>query len=244
MTASSMRDHLLAMAKGKTYFGHQSVGANVVEGLGELARRERVELPVTLAPSPAAFTLPGLVHELIGENERPVSKIEAFERAMDDRVAGWASLAFFKFCYVDFTATTDVDVLFDRYADAMSRLRGRHTATKLAHVTVPLTVTQQGVKATMKALLGRPRWGEAENAVRHRFNERLRRAYAGKEPVFDLARFEATHADGSPESFLHEGRAIPRLVAVYSDDGQHLNATGRTFVAGKHASFVGETLGG
>ena len=53
---ASTRDHLLTMAKGKTYFGHQSVGANVLEGLVDLARRERVELSVTVRSGPEAFS--------------------------------------------------------------------------------------------------------------------------------------------------------------------------------------------
>jgi len=232
------------MAKGKTYFGHQSVGANVLEGLVDLARRERVELSVTVRSGPEAFSQPGLLHEPIGENEKPLSKIEAFERAMDGGIGGRADLAFFKFCYVDFASTTDVDKVFARYEETMARLRTRHPKARLAHVTVPLTVTQRGIKGSMKALFGRPRWGESENHVRHRYNERLRQTYAGKEPLFDLARLEATRADGSPESFLHEGRSIPRLVSTYSDDGQHLNANGRSYLAAKLASFVAETLSG
>jgi hypothetical protein len=242
MLASS-RDHLLAMAKKKTYFGHQSVGAGLVEGLVELARRERVELLV--APSsPEALASPGLVHEAIGQNEQPFSKIEAFERAIDGGVGARADLAFFKFCYVDFVVPARSDTTFERYHETMSRLRTRHPTVKFAHVTVPLTVTQQGVKGAVKGLLGRPRWGENENAARHRYNERLRETYAEKEPLFDLARFEATRPDGTLESFSHEGRDIPRLVGAYSDDGQHLNAHGRLYVAAKLACFVAETLGG
>jgi hypothetical protein len=240
----STRDHLLAMAKGRTYFGHQSVGENLLQGLAELAQHEQVPLPVTSATGATAFSTPGVVHERLGENEKPFTKIEAFERAIEGGVGGRAVVAFFKLCYVDFTAATDVDSIFERYRETIARLKPRHPTTKFGHVTSPLTVTQQGIKAAIKALLGRPRWGEAENAVRHRYNERLRQTYAGKEPFFDLARLEAMRPDGSLESFSYEGRSIPRLVGVYSDDGQHLNAMGRSYVAAKLASFVAETLGG
>ena len=240
---ASTRDHLLELAKARIYFGHQSVGANAVAGLADLARRERVELMVG-QPGSASSEGPRFMHELLGQNERPLSKIEAFERAIDGGRGGAVDLAFFKFCYVDFHAKSSVDAIFERYEQAMARLAERHPKTRFAHVTVPLTVTQQGMKGTVKALLGRPRWGESENAVRHRYNERLRRAYAGGHLLFDLARFEATHPDGSLASFSYEGRDIPRLVASYSDDGQHLNEVGRLHVAAKLASFVAETLGG
>jgi hypothetical protein len=238
------RDHLLATAKGRTYFGHQSVGENLVEGLLELARNEQVTVPVTSATGPETFASPGLVHERLGENEKPLTKIEAFERAVEQGVGGRADLAFFKLCYIDFNGATDVDVIFERYRETLSRLQKRHPKTKFGHVTTPLTVTQQGIKARIKALLGRPRWGEAENALRHRYNERLRQAYASQQPFFDLARLQATRPDGSLESFPYEGRTIPRLVGIYSDDGQHLNAVGRSYLAAKLASFVAETLGG
>ena len=232
------------MAKGRTYFGHQSVGENLLQGLAELAQHEQVALPVTSATGATAFSTPGVVHERLGENEKPFTKIEAFERAIEGGVGGRADVAFFKFCYVDFTATTDVDSIFERYRETIARLKTRHPTTKFGHVTSPLTVTQQGIKARIKALLGRPLWGEGENAARHRYNERLRQTYAGKEPFFDLAQLEAMRPDGSPESFSYEGRSIPRLVGAYSDDGQHLNAIGRSYVAAKLASFVAETLGG
>jgi hypothetical protein len=241
---ASTRDHLLAMAKGRTYFGHQSVGANIVQGLVELSRRERAELMVSPRSGQDVFALPGLVEETLGENEKPLTKIQAFERAMDGGIGGRADLAFFKFCYVDIPSSRGVEALFERYQDTMSRIGARYPNTKLAHVTVPLTATQVGVKGAVKALLGRPRWGEAENAARHAYNERLRRKCAGKEPLFDLASFEATREDGSSESFLFEGRAIPRLVGAYTDDGQHLNAVGRVQVAAKLAAFVAETLSG
>ena len=238
---ASMRDQLLAVAKARVYFGHQSVGANILAGLADLARRERVELVVGPRRS-ASSAGPGILDDLLGENERPLSKIEAFEQAVDGGVGGTVDLAFFKFCYVDFHAKSGVDAIFDRYEQAMARLAERHPKTKFAHVTVPLTVTQQGVKGTVKALLGRPRWGESENEVRHRYNERLRRAHAHPGSLFDLARFEATYADGSLASFSYDGRDIPRLVAAYSDDGQHLNEAGRLHIAAKLASFIAEAL--
>jgi hypothetical protein len=241
---SFTRDHLLATAKGRTYFGHQSVGENLVEGLVELARNEQVTLPVTSTIGPEPFASPGFVHERLGENEKPLTKIEAFERAIERGVGDGADLAFFKLCYVDFSGATDVDVIFERYRETLSRLQIRYPKTKFGHVTTPLTVTQQGIKARTKKLLGRPCWGEAENAVRHRYNDRLRQTYASQQPFFDLARLQATRPDGSLEAFPYEGHTIPRLVGMYSHDGQHLNAVGRSYLAAKLASFVAETLGG
>jgi hypothetical protein len=240
----STREHLLALAKKRIYFGHQSVGANVLEGLSDLARQDRVELGVTLYTGPATLSQPGFLHAIIGQNESPMSKIDAFERAVDDGIGGHVDVALFKFCYVDFTGKTDVDAVFERYRDVMSGLEARHPGTKFAYITVPLTVTQQGMKGALKSLLGRSRWGEAENEARHRFSERLRREYGGKKPLFDLAELQATRADGSRELFLYEGREVPRLASEYSDDGQHLDANGRHYIARRFASFLAETVRG
>jgi hypothetical protein len=71
--------------------------------------------------------------------------------------------------------------------------------------------------------LGRVPAGLAENSKREEYSELLRRAYAGKEPVFDLARLESTAPDGSVASDRDGARQVPALAAVYTEDGGHLN---------------------
>jgi hypothetical protein len=208
------------VAKRRIFFGHQSVGGNVLDGLRDLGLTA-----ITEARSPEAFTQPGVVHTLIGRNEDPAGKLVDFEKALDD-VGGRPELALFKFCYIDFTPSTDVERLFKDYVAAHERLRTKHPTVTFVHVTVPLTTVQTGAKAWLKHLVGRAVWGEQENATRHRFNELLRAKYAGQ-PLYDLAAVEATRPDGTPQRFEHGGAQVPSLVPEYSDDGQHLNAEGR-----------------
>lgn len=226
-----LAEQLRRIAAKRIYFGHHSVGTNILDGLQDLAADEKVPLRITEADSLAKFDAPAIVHAFVGENTRPLSKLEAFQDAMD---AGWgepADIALFKFCYVDFDASTDVRAVFDRYVVVHAQVQARHPEVSWVHVTVPLTVTQGGLKAWVKKLMGREVWGERENQKRHEFNELLRKRFSGKEPIFDLARAEATLDDGSEHGFELNGRKWPSLVPAYTDDGEHLNAQGRRHVA-------------
>jgi lysophospholipase L1-like esterase len=49
----------------------------------------------------------------------------------------------------------------------------------------------------------------------------------GSEPLFDLARIEATRPDGGTETL----NGVRALVSSYSSDGGHLNAAGADVVA-------------
>ena len=203
----------------RVFFGHQSVGDNILDGVRAAAPGLRI------VRGDAPPTAPGIVETLIGRNEDPDSKLQSFESAMaslGDRV----DVAMMKFCYVDFSADTDVAALQQRYRDMMGRLTRRYRRTRFVHITVPLTVIQSGPKAFIKRQLGRPVWGERENRQRDRFNVWLRQTYA-REPIFDLAAIESTGPRGERIEFELEGSRYPMLFAGYSADGQHLAADGR-----------------
>jgi hypothetical protein len=70
-----------------------------------------------------------------------------------------------------------------------------------------------------------------ENIRRQEYNNLLRQAYQGREPIFDLARVESTTADGRAATATWQGKSVPILVKEYTDDGGHLNALGRTRAA-------------
>ncbi len=236
MSALAAPDETLArVAERRIFFGHQSVGSNLLEGVATLGRGKLV---ITESRSAEAFTKPGLVHTFVGSNDAPLTKIADFEKAMDE-VGGKAEVAFFKLCYVDFTDTTDVDALLAAYGAAMTRLREKHPTTTFVHVTAPLTLVQSGPKAFLKRLMGNAPWGERENAVRHRYNEQLRAKYKG-EPVFDLAAVESTRSDGTAQTYELGGKAVPALVPGFTDDGGHLNAAGQKHVAEALLRFLAQ----
>lgn len=235
LSATALADEeVLRVASRRIFFGHQSVGANILDGVNQVAQGK---LRIREGRTPALLTTPGFLHARVGQNEAPLSKVKDFEAALDS-LGGAVDIAFFKFCYVDFDASTDVDALFTEYLESSRRLEAKYPQVTFVHVTVPLTVVPQGPAAWLKQTVTRKApWGARENAARHRFNTLLRTRLEGR-PLFDLAALESRRADGTAVTYSHEGQSLPALVAEYSDDGQHLNPVGQRRVAEALLTFL------
>ena len=220
----------------KVFFGHQSVGRNLLEGVREAAPKDLRVGKIGDTPGPNELLLS---EADIGENEKPLTKIAAFERIVTENAAG-LNAAMFKFCYIDFSAGTDTKALFDAYVAAHARLHAAHPKILFAHVTTPLTVVQSGPKAWLKKLTGNAPWGYVENQKRAEWNALLRARYAGNEAIFDLADLESRDDAGDPVSYDVSGRAMPMLFAGYTSDGGHLSDKGKTKLAAAFVRFVRE----
>jgi hypothetical protein len=206
-----LRAELERVAQQRIFFGHQSVGENVLDGLRRLAAGAGVQIRVA--------------DKLIGENRHPLGKLEDFERSLQAQPA--VQIALMKFCYLDIDERTDVKALFASYRATLERLKAQHPRTTFVHVTAPLTRVQGGAKGFVKRLLGRAPYGALENQRREEYNALLRQAYGGREPLFDIARIESTAPDGKAATAEWQGRAVPRLADALTDDGHHLNDAGR-----------------
>jgi len=226
-----LREDLEALSRRAVIFGHQSVGMNILDGLAQLSSRGGVPLRIVdVSAGPAAP--PGtLAHLFVPENGKPITKLSSFARALDSFPPGGADIALIKFCYVDFEPSTDPVALFSRYEETVARLQAASPEKRFVHVTAPLSTVQGGPKAWVKRLLGRTPHGLAENARREEYNALLRKAYAGRAPVFDLARVESTLPDGTRSTTTWNGRTFPVLAAPYTDDDGHLNQAGRILAA-------------
>jgi lysophospholipase L1-like esterase len=229
-----LRRDLERLSRRSVFFGHQSVGMNVLEGLAQLARENGVALRISEAGAPAPA--PGVSHAYVARNGDPERKLRSFAQAL----AGGPGpeIALVKLCYADFDRSTDAAALFERYRAALAELRARHPRTAFVHVTAPLTAVQGGPRAWIKSLLGREPGGLEENARREQFNALLRQAYRGREPLFDLARVESTGPDGRVEALDRRGRPVPYLAPAWTDDGGHLNAEGRRRAARELVSVL------
>lgn len=221
-----------ALAQQRIFFGHQSVGVDILDGIADI----QVELPaiglVRTAGGPDAQPgKPGLMESPIGSNTDPESKIRDFVEKLRQAGPGGADIALMKFCYVDVFAGVDVDKLFTIYKQAMANVQQALPKTTIVHCTVPLTASRSGWRSRLKRLLGKVPQDDDDDRARHRFNERLRAEYGGKQPMFDLAAAESTLPDGSRTECMVDGEPIPCLAACYTHDGGHLNATGRRAVA-------------
>jgi hypothetical protein len=224
---AELRSELRALAQRAVLFGHQSVGMNLLDGLKRLATRAGVPLRIEDVSKTSAVPPGTLAHVFVAENGDPGLKLVSFEKAMSAAAPGSVEVALVKFCYIDFGKDTDARALFARYQEAVAAYRKAQPRAALVHVTTPLTTVPGGPKVWVKKLLGRPIWGPPENARREAFNDLLRAAYQGKEPLFDLALVESTRPDGTRETVEWEGKPVPALVAAYSDDGGHLNEAGQ-----------------
>ena len=228
---------LQEVAGRRIFFGHQSVGLNLLDGLRQLAEREGVPLRIVDA-GPAGVGAGTLAHAAMAENGDPRRKLRSFAGAITSGVAVGADLAFVKFCYVDVTADTDVTALFASYQETMAAVQAASPGTIILHVTLPLQTVEGGVRGWLKRLLGKPLWGTAHNARREEYNELLRRAYAGKAPLFDLARVESTRPDGTAQTVRWNGGEVRALVPAFTDDGGHLNEAGRLRAARELAAAI------
>jgi hypothetical protein len=135
-----------------------------------------------------------------------------------------------KYCYVDVPSRANVKRLFDEYQQTVATVRARHPDVVLVHATMPLTTVESASKAFVKRLLGRKTVREQAQA-RHEYNELVRSAYAGREPLFDIADVESRRPDGSREFIVAGNDSIHTLVPAYTRDGGHLNGRGQRIAA-------------
>lgn len=215
-----------ALAATRIYFGHQSVGGNVMDGVREIADA-RPELGLRVLDAAPADSGGAIVHGLVGRNGDPALKTDDFARNVAAGAAGPVRVAFHKYCYADIIDTTDVEPVLRHYRETMARLEAEHPDVAFVHVTAPLVRVQAGPRAALKKLLGQAPGRYASNFKREEFNEALRREYGASGRLFDLAAIESTRPDGTRETIALGGRTAYAMFPGYTDDGSHLNAEGR-----------------
>ena len=221
----------------KIYFGHKSVGENIINGVVDVLKEfPQIKMNILESNKTEDFSSPVFAHSAVGSNSDPESKMKAFGDILDRGVGNKADIAFFKFCFVDILPRTNVEKVFADYQSFMARLKEKYPQTIFIHVTVPLTSNESGIKVwvkkgkdLIKKLIGRV--NVFDNDKRNEFNEMLRKRYEGKEPIFDLARIEATLPEGKRAITKNQGKIDDSLLPLYTDDGGHLNEQGRKIVA-------------
>lgn len=222
------------------FFGHQSVGNNILDGIRDIAK-ENPKFNVSILDDINSKKNSGLllIHSTIGENNEIKRKVDDFKEIMDKGMGDKANIAFMKFCYVDFNKSTDVDKALNYYRDTMKYLKEKYPETNFVHATVPVEVNVGTWKTWIKKIIGKEDIWEYESAIpRGRYNALLRKEYEGKEPIFDLAMIESTHTNGKKEFFEYQGTKYPALVPEYTTDGGHLNEKGRKIVAEQLLIFL------
>lgn len=234
MDQTKARQLIIPLVHKRIVFGHQSVGADIVNGVEEIAKIADGPLNIVETRTPGAAA--GLYHFKVGRNRDPLGKLEDFERALTDDSMRGIDMALVKLCYVDVEADTDAAQLASQYLQAIDRIRARLPETRVIAVTCPLRTVQSGMKARIKRAVGVAPHGYEANARRGAFNEVLR-ARADSRELFDLAAFEADD-DGDPTQVDFKGARIAALTPRFTYDGGHLNSVGKLHVARALLEFL------
>lgn len=230
----------------RTFFAHQSVGADILGGIEALARTgarvARVLDRTQACDAESCVTHPlVIIHERVGANREPLTKITAFRRVLDakDRpeIPG-IDVAMLKFCYVDIATQAEAEMLWRHYEVAIEQLSTVHPGVHLVHCTVPLRSLPEGPYAWLRRALGHRHPAIAGNRARDWFNRQLRERFGGQRGLFDLAALESRRADGQPCELVDAGVRVPSLAPEWTYDGGHLNERGRTMAAAAFLDFL------
>lgn len=226
----------------RIYFGHQSVGNNIIAGIEDLVRQTHTE-GLNIVNIDQTSNLPEnyFAHSRIGQNKHPMTKIEAFKEVIIDRFNGDLDLAILKFCYVDFTPSTKAEKIFNAYNDMINDLKIKFPSLNFLHVTAPVMANSGGIKIKIKRLIGKEDYTDLPNIARNKYGILVKNTY-NVNNVFDVAKVEATKPDGSLETFTKNGEKYFSLVHDYTYDGGHLNQKGRIFVAAKFLRAIARVL--
>jgi hypothetical protein len=231
------------VATHRIYFGHQSVGANILAGLQEIQRIQGEKIISFKNPGNVQEDSAGVfVESSIGNNAQPESKCEDFERTLRLPFGRSLDIVMMKFCYVDISAETDVNQLFGIYCRMVDSIQKAMPSVRFVHITVPLTRQTPGWKKLAKQILGKWEQNDVANVRRMEYNARLLSRFE-HDPVFDLARIESTYPDGTRNQFELGGSVGCYMLDENTDDGGHLNARGRLVAAEEMVKVLAAALG-
>ena len=215
----------------KIFFGHKSVGDNVLAGIRELMLKDsRLRLNIVRSPNPESISGPALIEHHVGKNGDSKSKNDEFVNILRKGFAAQSGIAILKYCYADVNASTDVPKMFAEYRQHIAELKQEYPLLRIVHTTVPVTTVESAPKAWLKSLIGKRTTRDA-NVKRHEFNELLRATYRNFDPIFDIAEAESTRPDGTKAYFNHGALRVQMLAPEYTTDGGHLNERGRRVAA-------------
>jgi hypothetical protein len=222
---------LQALSETKLFFGHQSVGRNIIRGIKELMQKSGVHTLHIIDAKKDSLPEFYFAQANVGKNKFPQTKCADFARLIREKLGpDGVQFAFLKFCFVDVTRKSDVHEILREYRSTIDTLQQEFPQITFVRFTVPLKVKSAGFKSTIKRWLGKASTRDLDNAKRNAYNRLLKETFRGK-PVFDLAAVESTYPDGERETFTLKGQTLYSLVPRYSSDGGHLNAQGRQWVA-------------
>jgi len=225
------KEYWAKLAEKRIFFGHQSVGYNIIDGIIEIIKeRDYIKLNIVETVDSTAFDRPIFAHAQVGRNTEPASKINGFKNIIDAGVGDKVDIAFFKFCYVDVMRDSNTRKIFDNYRNTIEDLKAHYPRTIFLHVTVPICSAPKGaeraLKESIKLLVGKPGVLD-DNIKRQHYNTLLNVVYSKTEPIFALALVESVDPNGFRCYATKRAEKVFVMASQYTDDGGHLNEEGR-----------------
>ncbi len=198
------------------FFAHRSVGNNIIDGLADLQTQDSNRYTLTIAVAAASWfeTNNGLLHQLIGINGQPYTKINGFDTLVRGGYSR-ANVAMMKFCPSDtlpFGVVPAADI-WAAYRNAMTALAQAYPNVTFVWWTMPLATAAD----------------DRGNSEKQIFN-RLVRDYCRLNNcvLFDIADIESHDPQGNA---VVSAAGYEAMWNGFSDDGAHLNVVGRQRVA-------------
>lgn len=234
---------LQRLASRTIFFGHQSVGYNIIHGIQDLMKENDLpEFKILEITKDATLTGPVFAHSPVGENGNPKSKVDEFKAFL--QTGKKIDIAFLKLCFVDISFHSDIDAELKYYLNSLREWEQAFPETRFIYMTVPLTVYPRGfingIKNTIKKISGQPRYGIEDNLKKQEFNRKLIQSLAETAPLFDIALFESTYPDGRRPVHKKGSEIFYSLADEYTDDGGHLNELGRKVIAEQLLIFLSD----
>lgn len=240
---ADLPDEMLAkLAEKSFYFAHQSVGVNTIDGLQMiLPEHPRVKLNIVEGAG-AALARPGVfLHTNVGKNRFPGTKLDEFVNNIDQSLGGKVDAAFLKFCYVDMEHNGNPAELFQSYKASVASLKAKHPDTTFVHFTLPIKSIPTDTKTKIKDAIGMSIEEKEDNKKRAEFNGLLRKEYAGKEPIFDIAHLESiSPVTGNVYGFKDGDRVVEVMAPDNTYDGGHLTESGKRWIAEQLIVFLAQ----
>ncbi|TAN33616.1 hypothetical protein EPN28_02290 [Patescibacteria group bacterium] len=217
----TLAQKLSSLAKDRIWFGHQSVGAQILDGVNRVLEKNPNSGVSVVEIARAADLRPGIIgNNNIGENEDPQSKLDAFAQKLRGGIGANVDLVLMKLCFVDFPG----NLSFETYQSTIAALQKEFPGVKFLHMTAPL---------------GEAGDAASHNDLREAWNDKLRKAYPA-EQVFDIATLESMNNNG--ELCVNKADdGVNHLCLNQSwaeNDGGHVNTAGADMLAAKFIDFL------
>ncbi len=227
------------------YFGHQSLGANILNGIQEIINIQNNgnHFSIISPPLPKHIDSPALYHSYIGTNLDPLSKINAFKNIiLNEKLGKVLDIAFFKFCYVDIKKDSDIKAIFTNYKETIEEIQFTYPNLRIIHFTAPIKAHQikfqKNLVKGMKYMVKNKILGDLDNVKRNQYNQIFRGQFDDNGNLFDLAELECQNNDNTEANFKYGNKNYSCLSIDLTDDGGHLNHQGQLKIGSDLLKFL------